>query len=90
MTGGVFKRFDKIAMDEENIAFMFPHNIHRKLRLLSEAKQSKTDEWKNFLLYVGPVILKGKLSRDYYEQFLLQYLVVRYLFYVKKLPVRMQ
>ncbi|MEL7308048.1 MAG: hypothetical protein AAGK05_09355 [Pseudomonadota bacterium] len=58
-------------MDEEHVTFIFPHNTHRKPRPLSVAKQWKAVEWKNFLLYTGPVILKGKLPRDYYEHFLL-------------------
>ena len=48
----------------------FPREFSRKPRPLSELKQWKATEFREFLLYSGPVVLKGKLPTAVYHNFL--------------------
>lgn len=50
---------------------MLPYEIKRKPQSLSMAKYWKAVEWKHFLLYSGPVILKVVLPTDLYRHFIL-------------------
>jgi hypothetical protein len=47
-----------------------PRQFARKLRALNEAKMWKATEFRTFLLYTGPVALKGLLTRQLYQNFL--------------------
>jgi hypothetical protein len=49
----------------------FPREFQRKQRPLTELEFFKASEFRNFLLYTGPVVFKSILSKDYYEHFLL-------------------
>lgn len=49
----------------------FPSEINRKPRELSELPRWKATEFRTFLLYAGPVVLKDVLSLAAYEHFLL-------------------
>lgn len=48
-----------------------PSHFSRKPRSLSEVKHWKATEFRNFLLYLGPMCLKGVLSTEKYHHFLL-------------------
>jgi len=56
-----------------------PREFSRKPRSLSEYKQWKATELRLFLIYVGPVVLKGVLSRDMYSNFMALSVVMRLL-----------
>lgn len=47
-----------------------PRQFSRKPRSLSEVKMWKATEFRTFLLYLGPVALKGLLSNQLYQNFL--------------------
>ena len=47
-----------------------PRQFARKPRSLSEVKMWKATEFRTFLLYTGPVALKGLLNRDHYQNFM--------------------
>lgn len=57
---------DKLAVVRPDI----PHVFSRKPRALAEYKQWKATELSLFLLYTGPVVLKGVLSPEMYSNFL--------------------
>lgn len=52
------------------IAVSFPKEFNRKPRTLSELDRWKASEFRSFLLYSGPVVLKGLLSEVRYKHFL--------------------
>lgn len=56
---------DKLAVVRPDI----PHVFSRKPRALAEYKQWKATELSLFLLYTGPVVLKGVLSPEMYSNF---------------------
>ena len=47
-----------------------PSEFARQPRGLQEVKRWKATEFRQFLLYSGPIVLKGKLSKSYYQHFL--------------------
>ncbi|XP_032404414.1 uncharacterized protein LOC116709852 [Xiphophorus hellerii] len=48
-----------------------PRNFSRKPRSLMEYSQWKATEFRQFLLYTGPVVLQGRLSAQMYNNFML-------------------
>ncbi|XP_040356744.1 uncharacterized protein LOC121046507 [Ixodes scapularis] len=60
----------------------FPSNFQRKPRGTEELDRWKATEFRSFLLYVGPVVLKHVLPNDQYRHFLMLHVVaVRILVY---------
>lgn len=53
-----------------------PSEFHRKIRNLKSLKFWKGTEYRTFLLYIGPVLLKDFLSKDVYEHFLILFCAV--------------
>ena len=47
-----------------------PSDFHRKMRSLHYFEQYKATEFRQFLLYLGPVVLKNKINYEYYNNFL--------------------
>jgi len=63
----------QVALISEHLVSMkryIPREFARRPRSLSEYKQWKATELRLFLLYVGPVCLKGVLSSEKYSNFL--------------------
>jgi len=48
-----------------------PNDFVRKPRCIQDVKQWKAVEFRNFLLYTGPIVLKYSLKKDLYHHFLL-------------------
>lgn len=48
-----------------------PNDFHRKVRSLDEVKRWKALEFRFFLIYCGPLVLKNILNEEYYQHFLL-------------------
>ncbi|KAM7280951.1 uncharacterized protein ISCGN_006178, partial [Ixodes scapularis] len=57
----------------------FPSNFQRKPRGTEELDRWKATEFRSFLLYVGPVVLKHVLPNDQYRHFLMLHVAVRIL-----------
>ena len=57
----------------------FGTDFGRKPRTLTELDRWKATEFRTFLLYVGPVVLRSVLKDDYYNNFLLLHVAVRIL-----------
>lgn len=53
----------------EKQKYNIPCDFNRKSRSLSESKRWKATEFRTFLLYTGPVVLKSVLNRDKYLNF---------------------
>ena len=49
---------------------MLPSEFSRQPRGLKEIKRWKATEFRQFLIYTGPVVLKGVVSTEQYEHFL--------------------
>lgn len=54
-----------------NISIQMPKEFSRKTRGLSEIRHWKGTEFRTFMLYVGPFVLKEILSKKIYKHFLL-------------------
>lgn len=53
-----------------------PREFSRKPRSLKEAKRFKATEYRLFLLYLGPLVLKGVLDTDKYDHFITLHLAI--------------
>ena len=66
-TSGQFSRISDIC---EAIRNCFPSAFNRKPRRMDELKLWKATEFRTFLLYVGPVVLKDVIDKETYRLFL--------------------
>ena len=57
----------------------YPWEISRHMRPLNEFTKFKATEFRLFLLYIGPIVLKNNVSEEYYEHFLNLSLAIRIL-----------
>lgn len=62
-----------------NCAKYFPVEFQRKPRSLKELSRYKATEFRHFLLYTGPCVLKQIISRDKYLHFLLLHCAMKIL-----------
>lgn len=63
----------------ESIRANLPRNFSRKPRSLREYRNWKATEYRQFLLYTGPVVLKGRLPTRLYKNFMLLSVAMRIL-----------
>ncbi|CAH0553200.1 unnamed protein product [Brassicogethes aeneus] len=63
----------KIEIDDRisNIVKSWPANFNRKPRSIFEIERWKATEFRQFLLYIGPVVLKDILDKKKYANFLI-------------------
>lgn len=64
---------------ENNVAPFVPLEFQRCPRSLFVYKQWKATEWRQFLLYVGPIVLQSIVSEDIYIHFLTLHVAIRIL-----------
>ncbi|XP_046544632.1 uncharacterized protein LOC124254829 [Haliotis rubra] len=62
-----------------NLGRFLPREFIRKGRPLTEVERWKATEFRTFLLYTGPVALRGKISQALYNNFLLLFVSIRIL-----------
>lgn len=65
--------FSCITEISDNLEILSKHislEFNRKPRSLHEVKRWKATEFRQFLFYTGPVVLKGRLTGDRYQHFL--------------------
>lgn len=63
-------QFNSISNLLESLVSFIPSEFVRKPRSLKEVKRWKATEFRQFLLYTGPVILKGNIEKSKYQNFL--------------------
>lgn len=68
-----FPRLDMVAIESDIKAIQqhWPYEFSRKPRSWEELERWKATEFRQFLLYVGIVILRGKLPKKMYDHFML-------------------
>lgn len=81
-TGSMTKRakwsnIEKTEISHFLVNLRFPKEIHRRMRSLEFVSLWKGLEYRNFLNYVGVVLLKDYLSEKYYQHFLMLFCAVR-------------
>ncbi|XP_058811162.1 uncharacterized protein LOC131676050 [Topomyia yanbarensis] len=81
-TGSMTKRAKWSTTEKAEISqflekIRFPKEIHRRMRPIELASLWKGLEYRNFLNYVGLVILKDCLTEKYYQHFLVLFCAVR-------------
>lgn len=70
---------DKISQFLEDIAKFTPKEFARKSRSLLYLKQWKATEYRQMLLYTGPVVLKNFFDKDVYNHYLTLHVACRIL-----------
>ncbi|EAT36978.1 AAEL010985-PA [Aedes aegypti] len=81
-TGSMTKRAkwsstEKAEISEFLVKLRFPKEIHRRMRSLEFVSLWKGLEYRNFLNYVGLVLLKDHLPEKHYQHFLVLFCAVR-------------
>lgn len=61
---------DIISSELINLKKTFPAEFSRLPRSLEEVEFWKATEYRSFLLYTGPIVLKGRLKKKFYEHFI--------------------
>jgi len=61
----------QISTEQLNFQPHFPSEFSRLPRSLDELEFWKATEYRTFLLYTGPILLKGRLKSSLYNHFLL-------------------
>lgn len=74
-------RHDILEISERILACkrFIPSEFNRKPRPLAELEYWKATEYRTFLLYLGPLVLKGILTKEKYEHFMLLSISIRIL-----------
>lgn len=71
----------KISQDLCDISLWIPSEFARKTRSLEEFERWKATEFRLFLLYVGPVILRNYLPQNYLLHFISLHCAIRILYH---------
>lgn len=72
------KDIEDISKFLEESNFTKPRELHRRIRGLDSVRFWKALEFRSFLLYLGPVVLKDYLSNDAYYHFLILFCAVTF------------
>lgn len=65
-----FKKLSDLSSHLLDQSHNIPLEFNRKPRRINEAKRWKASEFRQFLLYTGPVVLRNILPNDKYENFM--------------------
>jgi len=65
------KNIPELSIQMMKFASSLPSEFNRTVRPLKEVKFWKASEYRNFLLYIGPLILHRYLHADFYKHYLL-------------------
>jgi len=70
------RQSDELSLRLENLRSCIPSEFHRRPRGLREIDRWKATEWRQLILYTGPVVLKGIVSEVVYKHFLILHVAV--------------
>lgn len=75
------KKWERLALDEAMLRLIdqFPSEFHRKRRNFDQVSRWKAVEYRSFLLYAGPIVLKDILNEEQFEHFLYFHAAIRLL-----------
>lgn len=62
---------ERVNSDLKNLTTYMPSEFGRLPRPLYDVEFWKATEFRNFILYSGSIVLKGKLKQEFYNNFLL-------------------
>lgn len=62
---------EKISTDLINLRVYVPNEFSRLPRKIEDIDYWKATELRSFILYFGPIVLKGKLNKQFYSHFML-------------------
>lgn len=68
-----------ISSDLIHFKKSFPAEFSRLPRSLDEVEFWKATEFRTFVLYTGPIVLKGKMKSKFYQHFLIFHTAIRLL-----------
>lgn len=80
-SNGRFSSHQKKMLEERMnaISDFIPDEFLRKPRGIGEIDRWKASEFRQFLLYTGPIVLKKLMNKEFYEHFLLLSVGIRYI-----------
>jgi len=73
----------QISTEQVNFQPHFPSEFSRLPRSLDELEFWKATEYRTFLLYTGPILLKGRIKSSLYNHFLLLHCAIKILIFVE-------
>ncbi|XP_050061765.1 uncharacterized protein LOC114120630 [Aphis gossypii] len=74
-----FEDPDTITNELIKIKSFFPVEFNRLPRTLEEFEYWKASEFRTFLIYTGPIVLKGRIKNSFYKHFMLLSCAIRLL-----------
>lgn len=74
-----YRNINRISNNLNMCAKYVPAEFSRKPRDLTEVKRWKATEFRQFLLYTGPIVLKNIVSRNVYHVFITLHIAIRIL-----------
>lgn len=70
---------ESISNELNKIKSFFPVEFNRLPRTLEEFEYWKASEFRTFLIYTGPIVLKGRIKNSFYKHFMLLSCAIRLL-----------
>ncbi|XP_060868148.1 uncharacterized protein LOC132943258 [Metopolophium dirhodum] len=70
---------EAISEELNNIKTFLPNEFNRLPRSLEECEYWKATEFRTFLIYTGPIVLKGRLKNSLYKHFMILSCAIRLL-----------
>jgi len=74
---------EAISDELNKIKSFFPVEFNRLPRTLEEFEYWKASEFRTFLIYTGPIVLKGRIKNSFYKHFMLLSCAIRLLISIK-------
>ena len=68
---------ERVSQNIKKCSFFIPREFARKQRSFVECRRWKATEFRLFFLYVGPVVLKGEIAEQVYQNFMLLSVSIR-------------
>lgn len=70
---------EEVSEELDSLKPLMPSEFNRLPRSLDEVEFWKATEFRTFVLYIGPVVLRGRLKQSFYNHFMLLHCAIRLL-----------